>query len=144
MLQECLNRILIIVLAFDVVALGILVVFLFNHRVNIQRKAREREFSLKMLAALQQSDTVAETAAHLGIEVSDVVQYCHSLDLETPEERKARLDSIRQRKEEETRKIMEEETAWREEQERIAEERQRDKEQNSAKRRERLKKFGIA
>jgi galactokinase len=143
MLQMYLNKILIIIIATDIFALGILAVFLFNHRVNIRRKAQAREFSLRMLAALQNSETVSQVAAHMGLEVTDVMQYCQAHGLETPEERKSRLEAIKKRKEDETRKIMEEEQAWRQEQEHIAEERQREKDVTAKIRRERLKKFGI-
>ncbi len=143
MWQHYLSRILVIVVALNVFALGVLLVFLVNFRINIRRRVLEREFALRLLVAVQKSASTEEVARHTGLPVSDVSEYCRVRGIETPEERTSRLELIRQRKEEEARRIMEEEALWRSEQERITAERQREKEQEAKRRRERMKKFGV-
>lgn len=143
MLQDYLNRILVYVVALNVFALGVFLVFLVNFRINIRRRIGEREFALRMLMAIQRSVSTEEVSRQIGIQVADIIDYCKDRGIETPEERFARLEMIRKRKEDENRRILEEEALWRAEQERITADRQREKEMDAKKRRERLKKFGI-
>lgn len=143
MLQEILNKVLIFVIAANLFAVGILVVFLINFRMNIKRRVEDREFALLMLITIKKSTTTEQVAKQLGLQTEDVAHYCHLNGLETPEEAAERIASVARRKEEEDRRIAEEEATWRAEQERINAERIREKELEAKRRRERLKKFGI-
>jgi len=143
LVQEYLNSILVIVAATNLFTLGIFIIFLLNIRINIRRKARESEFSLRFMDVLQKADTLAQAASRMGITIEKAREYCTANAFETPEERTLRHESIKKRKDEETRRIMEEETIWKAEQEKITEELRREKEFKSRNRRERLRKFGI-
>ena len=144
MFQDILNKILIIVIALDVFAIGVLTVFLINFRLNIRRKITEREFTMRLFTAVQKSDTTEQVARILNMTVPEITHFCQTRGIELPETRISRLEAVKRQKEEENRRIMEEEAAWRAEQERITEARQREKEIELKKRKERLRKFGIS
>lgn len=144
MFQDVLNRILIIVIVVNVFALGVLVVFLINFHINIRRRVAERKFSLRLLDTVKKSETKEQAAQDMNLTVQEITQFCMSRGIELPESRLARIEAIKRQKEEENRRILEEEATWRAEQERNAEARQREKEIDLKKRKERLRKFGIS
>jgi len=144
MLQDVLNRILTIVIAVDVFALGVLVVFIINFRINLRRRIAEREFAMLLISAVQKSETTEQVSRTLNINVSEITNFCIARGIELPEARIARLEAVKRQTEEENRRIMEEEANWRAEQEHIKEALQREKEADLKKRKERLRKFGIS
>ncbi len=143
-MQEILNKILAVSIAVDIFAAGALVLFLINFRLNIRRRLAEREFSLLMLTSIQKSETTEQVARIMGMTVSEITVYCQERGIETPEARAARIEGVKRRQDEENRRIIEEEAAWRAEQERINQERNREREQEAKRRKERLRKFGIS
>ena len=143
MIQEMLNRFLSIVIAIDIFAIGILVMFLANFRIIIRRRITEREFFFRILSLVQKSDTTEHVAQIMNLSVPEVTRYCKKHSIELPEARIARIEAAKQQEEDANRRILEEEATWRAEQERHAEERQREKEIEMKNRKERLRKFGI-
>lgn len=143
-MQEILNKILVVSIAIDIFAAGALVLFLINFRLNIRRRLAEREFALLMLTSIQKSDTIEQVARIMGMPVSEITEYCQERGIETPEARTARIEDVKRRQDDENRRIIEEEAAWRAEQERINQERNREREQEAKRRKERLRKFGIS
>lgn len=143
MLEAFLHKFLMFVIALNVFVLGIMVIFLVNFRMNIKRRVTQREFALLLLMTIKKSASTEQVAKQLGLTTEFVMNYCHAHGLETPEEAANRIATAARRKEEEERRIAEEEATWRAEQERINTERIREKELESKRRRERLKKFGI-
>ncbi len=144
MLQNILNRILFFVIAADILALGVLLVFLWNFRAAVKRRIQERRFATLMLTALQKSETTDQVSRVTGVPTQEIIDYCAERNIELPETRIARLVDLQRQKDEEAQRIMDEETAWRAEQERLNDSRQREKEIELKKRKERLKKFGIS
>lgn len=143
MMQDILNRFLMIMIAVDLLAVGLFVLFLINFRVNVRRRIAERELALLLLTSIQKSDTTAQVAKIMNMDLDAVTRYCLERGIELPEARNARIETQKQKKEAENRRIQEEENAWRAEQERIAEDRQRERELEAKRRKERLHKFGI-
>jgi hypothetical protein len=144
MLQNILNRLLFIVIAVDLFALGLLLVFIWNFRVTVKRRISERRFATKMLTSVQKSETTEQVARLTGVSAQEVIDYCTERHIELPETRISRLADAQRQKDEESQRIMEEEAAWRAEQERLSEARLREKEVELKKRKERLRKFGIS
>jgi hypothetical protein len=143
MLQDILNKVLTIVIAADVFVVGVLFVFLVNFRINIRKRIAEREFATRLLTLIQKKDSTEQVAQAMNMSAADITSFCNSRGIDLPEVRIARIETAKRQKEEENRRIMEEEAAWRADQERIAEERQREKDAELKKRKERLRKFGI-
>jgi len=144
MLQDLLNRMLFIVIALDLLALGVLAVFLLNFRSTVKRRIQERMFATHMLTMVQKATTTEQVAKLTGKSTQEVIDYCAKHNLELPETRIARIAEAQRLKEEEDQRILDEEAAWRAEQERLSEARQREKEAELKKRKERLRKFGIS
>ncbi len=144
MLQDLLNRMLFIVIALDLLALGVLAVFLLNFRSTVKRRIQERMFATHMLTMVQKATTTEQVAKLTGKSAQEVIDYCAKHNLELPETRIARIAEAQRLKEEEDQRILDEEAAWRAEQERLSEARQREKEAELKKRKERLRKFGIS
>ncbi len=144
MLQNILNRLLFIVIAADLLALGLLLVFIWNFRVTVKRRIAERRFATNMLTAVQKSETTDQVARLMNVPPQEVIDYCTERNIELPETRIARLADAQRQKDEENQRIMEEEAAWRAEQERLSDARLREKEVELKMRKERLRKFGIS
>lgn len=136
-------KILIWIVAADTAALGILVLFLINARINLKRSLKIKGFYYRAMhmAQIEKSSDVA--AERLNISREDFEAFCHANNMETPEERESRIDRDRKNEEAERQRILNEEAEWRAEQERIIEERRSAQEDESKRRKERLKKFGF-
>jgi hypothetical protein len=143
-MQEILNKVLMTIIAIDIFALGILVLFLINFRMNIHRRLVEREFALLLLSSIQKADSTEQVAKIMNMNVDYLSQYCLDRGIETPEMRIERIQEQKRRQDEENQRIMEEEAMWRSEQEKINETRNRERELEAKKRKERLRKFGIS
>ena len=144
MLQNILDRILFIVIAADILALGVLLVFLWNFRATVKRRIQERRFATQILTTVQKAETTEQVSRLTGVSPQEIIDYCTERHIELPETRIARLVDVQRQKDEESKRIMEEEAVWRAEQERLNDARQREKEIELKKRKERLKKFGIS
>ena len=142
-MQRLLLNILMAIIALDVLALGVLVLFLYNARINLRRHIMTRRRHFRTIDASNAVPTSREAAELLGIPLNDFTDYCGVHGIELPEERIERIEKERIAKEEEQQRILAEEAAWRAEQEQLAEERRRAKEEEARRRRERLKKFGF-
>ena len=143
MLQHYLVKILIFLIALDLVIAGVMVIFMINIRIILKKRFMERRFEIRAMKAAQKSTTSKEAAKQLGIPIEEFTSFCTSKNIMLPEERTRRKEEAERRKQEDMRRIMEEEAAWRAEQDRIAEERRKEKEEETKRRKERLKKFGI-
>ena len=143
-MQEILNKLLTTVIAIDLFAVGILILFLLNFRLNIRRRVADREFSLLLLSSIQNSETTEQVSKIMNMPASEITLYCRERGIEVPETRTARVAEIVNRQNAETRRIMEEEAAWRAEQERINQERNEEREMEAKRRKERLRKFGLS
>ncbi|MBN1290557.1 MAG: hypothetical protein JXB48_01870 [Candidatus Latescibacteria bacterium] len=144
MLQQFLFKILIVVIAIDILFAGIFIVFLINTRLILKNQFSKRRFEIRILLAAQKAASSEDASRQLGITVEEFQKLCLLSKVDTPEERINKKQQAENKKQEELRQILEEEAAWRIEQERIAEERRRQKEEETRKRKERLRKFGIS
>ena len=142
-MQNLLFQILVIVIAVDLFALGVLVVFLLNARINLRRQVANTRYHVTVMELAKQSESSQVAAEALSIPVDQFVNYCQENWIELPEARLERIELQKERKHAEQKRIMDEEVAWRAEQERLADERNRTQEEAARKRRERLKKFGF-
>ncbi|HUT62765.1 MAG TPA: hypothetical protein VMZ04_02295 [Anaerolineae bacterium] len=136
-----LNKIFITIIAIDFFALGVLLIFLINARMNLKREIAEKKVYFKALTVVQTARSSEEAAKEMKISPNEFILYCEEKNIEIPEKRKERLDKIKKTQEEDQQRIMEEEAAWRAEQEQIAEERRKAKEEEARKRQERFRKF---
>jgi hypothetical protein len=143
MLQDILNKVLTFIIAADVFIVGVLFVFLVNFRINIRKRIVEREFATRLLTTIQKKESTEQVAQAMNMPAADITSFCKARGIELPEVRIARIEAAKRQKEEENRRIIEEEAAWRADQERIADEHQREKDAELKKRKERLRKFGI-
>jgi len=131
------------IVAFNLFALSILVIFFWNARINIKRQINNKRFLINILKTAKNSKSSAEAAELMNISLDEYVSFCQMKGIDTPEERKSKNDEIKKRKDEAERKIFEEEAAWRAEQEKMDEERRKSLEEDTRKRKDRLKKFGF-
>jgi len=136
-------KVLMIILAVDLFAVGVLLIFLFNARMNLRRQITEQRFYAKAFSLALQLDSSDTAAEMMGISRDDFVAFCKHKRIEIPEDRNERLERERKEQEEQQKRIMAEEAAWRAEQERLMEERRKSQEEDARKRKERLKKFGF-
>ena len=111
MIISYLYKLLLIILAVDIVLATVYVVFLMNARINLKRQYIIQRFSLKAIKTAQKSDTSEQAADELNMTVEEFGEFCRVNRIETPEVRKERVDAAEKRKKEETRKILEEEGA---------------------------------
>lgn len=144
MIITYLYKLLLIILAVDVVLATVYVVFLVNARINLKRQFIIERFSVRAIKTAQKSESTEQAAEDLNMTVEEFEEFCRVNRIETPEVRKERIEAAEKRKKEEMRKILEEEATWRAEQERIAETRRLEQEEDARKRKQRLKKFGIS
>lgn len=135
-------KILMWIIAFNFFALGVLVVFLINARLNLKRDIIRKKHYFDAYNIAISASSSDKAADKLGITREEFIGFCKLRGIETPEELKERLESKRKQEEEEKQRIMGEEAAWRAEQERIKEERHKAQEEDARIRKERLKKFG--
>ena len=136
-------KILMWIIAFNLFALGVLVIFLINARLNLKRDIIRKKYyfdAYKIAISATSSDKAADK---LGITREEFIAFCKLRNIETPEELQERLETERKQEEEEKQRILGEEAAWRAEQERIKEERRKAQEEDARIRKERLKKFGF-
>ena len=142
-MQLFLNKFLLIIIAIDVFALGLLIIFLFNTRINIQRKVNQARLFIRAFEVSKTADSSEEAAQILGITREKFIQYSKERNIETPEVRKERDEKNKKIKEEEEKRILDEEARWRAEQEKIESEKKQLLEEQARKRKERLSKFGF-
>ena len=136
-------KILMWIIAFNLFALGVLVIFLINARLNLKRDIIRKKFFFDAYRLATSVNSSEEAAKRLKITREEFIAFCKLRNIETPEEIKERLETEKKQKEEEQKRILDEESAWRTEQERIREERRKEQEEDARKRKERLKKFGF-
>ena len=142
-MNSALFSILMWIIALNVFALGVLVLFLVNARINLKRNILQQRLYLRAYNLALSAKTSEEAAQYLGITKEEYQQFCRQKGIETPEEREVRVEEEHNQKEAEQQRILEEEAAWRSEQERILEERRKAQEEEAKKRKERLRKFGF-
>ncbi|MCD6309027.1 MAG: hypothetical protein J7M24_08545 [Candidatus Latescibacteria bacterium] len=143
MFIETMYKVLMVVIAVDLFAVGVLLIFLFNSRMNLKRQIIEQRFYIRayyLATTLDSSDTAAEM---MGIPREVFLTFCKNRNIEIPEDRIERLEQERLEQEQQEQRIMAEEAAWRAEQERLMEERRKSQEEEARKRMEKLKKFGF-
>jgi len=140
--EHTMYKILMIIIAVDVFALGVLIIFLINARVNIKRQIAEKRFYIKVLEISGKADSTEAAARELRITPEEFITYCKVKYIQTPEQKLKNIEENKRAEEETQRKVMEEEAAWRAEQERIKEARRILKEKEAHERRDSLKKFG--
>ena len=138
-----LNKIFITIIAIDFFALGVLLIFIINARINLKREITEKKAYFKALTVAQTANSSEEAAKKMNILPNEFISFCQEKKIETPEKRKERIEKMNKAQKEDQKRIMEEEAAWRAEQEQIAEERHQAKEEEARKRQERLRKFGF-
>lgn len=124
-MNTILFKILMLILAFDIFAIGVLVLFLINARINLKREIVEKQFYIRTLLLAQNSPSSANAAEKINVSVEEFTDFCKKRNIELPEERNERIETENKKKEEEQIRLMEEEANWRAEQERIAEERRK-------------------
>ncbi len=136
-------KILMWIIAFNLFAFVILVIFLINARLNLKRDIIQKKFFFDAYRLATSATSSEEAARKLEITPEEFIAFCKLKKIETPEEIKERLEAERKQEEEEQQKILDEEAAWRAEQEHIIEERRKAQEEEAQQRKERLKKFGF-
>lgn len=144
MINQFLLNILITVVAINILIGGIYIVFLVNARIILKNQYIQRRFEIKTILAAQQAHSSDIAAKQLGLTTDEFTILCDRSSIDTPEQRQEKKDQAELRKQEEVTRIAEEEATWRAEQEKIAEQMRKEQEEETSKRRERLRKFGIA
>lgn len=134
---------LFIVIVLNLFALALLVIFLWNARINLRRQVEVRRFIIITVNAAKTAHSSEAAAAQLNISLNEFLKYCKDKGIETPEERKEKRDRIQKKKEEQERKMMEDEAAWHAEQQKIDDKRHKEIEEEAKKRKQRLQKFGF-
>lgn len=142
-MQLFLNKFLLIIIALDIFAFGLLIIFLINTRINILRKVNQARLFIKVFEISKTADSSEEAAQIIGITHEKFIQYTEERNIESPEIRKEREEKNKKIKEEEQKRIMDEEARWHAEQEKITAERKNILEEQALKRKERLSKFGF-
>jgi len=142
-MQLLLNKFLLIVIAIDIFAFGLLVIFLINSRINILRKVNQARLFIRVLETSKSANSSEEAAQILGISREKFIQYSKERNIEFPEIRKEREEKNKKMEEEEQKRIMDEEARWRAEQEKTSAERKQILEEQARKRKDRLSKFGF-
>jgi hypothetical protein len=142
--QAILIKVLLSVVAGIFFLTGILVIFMVNSRVNLTRRIHQRQRALRILNAAQEMESTEKAAESMNMKVEDFRDFCRRFSIELPEARVARQETLRRKKEEEIKHILEEEASWRAEQEKVKEKRRLEKEQDAKRKRDRLRKFGIS
>ena len=140
---DFLYKILMWIVALDVFALGVMIIFLINARINLKRDLKRQGFYFRAMSLSNLEKTSDRVAELLNISKDDYIEYCRLNNIELPENRTARVEKEQHHEEAEKQRILDEEAAWRSEQERILEERKKIQEEEARKRKERLRKFGF-
>ena len=144
MVNQFLLNILITVVAINLFIGGIYIVFLVNARMILKKQYFQRRFEIKTILTAQQAPSSEDAAKHLGMTTEEFITLCDRSSIDTPEERIAKKDQSEKRKQDELRRVADEEAVWRAEQEKMADQMRKEQEEETSKRRERLRKFGIA
>ena len=142
-METILYRLLMIVIAFNIFALGLLILFLINARFNLKRDIIKKRFYVKAILLAKKCDSSEDAAQKLHVTPEKFTAFCKEKNIELPEQRNERIQKEKEEKEEKERQIAEEEATWRAEKEKIKEERRRAQEEEAKERKERLKKFGF-
>lgn len=132
-----------VIILINILALAIMVVFFINARINLHRQVVNTKFFLRTLNASKVANTTLEAAEMLNIDLDEYTTYCQMKGIESPEKRIENKERVDRKKLEEEQKILQEEAAWRAEQERALERKRKEQEEASQERKERLKKFGF-
>ncbi len=144
MVNQFLFNILIIVVAINLLIGGIYIVFLLNARMILKNQYIQRRFEIKTILAAQQAPSSDVAAKHIGLTTEEFITLCDNRDIDTPEQRQDKKEQAEERKQKELRRVADEEAVWRAEQEKIAEQIRKEQGEEASKRKERLRKFGIA
>lgn len=144
MLNQFLLNILITVVAFNFLIGGIYIVFLVNARIILKTQFTHRQFEIKTVLAAQQASSSDEAAQQLRLTTEEFVTFCYNRSIDTPEQRKEKKDQAEKRKQDDLRRISEDEALWRAEQEKMVEQLRLKQDEETNKRKERIRKFGIA
>ena len=132
-----------IVILVDLFVLAVMIVFFINARINLHRQIVNTRFFLRVLNASKVAPTSLKAAEMLNIDLDEFNSYCQMKGIESPEKRIEKKDKIDRKKREEEQRIVDEEAAWRAEQEKALEKKRQEQEKASQERKERLKKFGF-
>ncbi|MCE5249896.1 hypothetical protein LLG96_06715 [bacterium] len=143
MLQLFLYKVFFIILAIDIVAAGVMLVFVVNIRQILKKQFIERRFEIRAIVTAQNARSSESAARDLEISVKEFNDFCARKGIQTPEQRKAKKEEAEKKRQSELQRIMEEEASWRAEQEKMAEDRRKEQEEEARKRKDRLRKFGI-
>ncbi len=132
-----------LIIAFDIFAIGVLVLFLINARINLKNEIVNKQVYVKTILFAGNSPSSEKAAENLNVSVEEFTDFCKKRNIELPEERNERIETENKKKEEEQIRLLEEEASWRAEQELITEERRKAQEEETRQRKERLNKFGF-
>ena len=132
-----------IIVIVDFFILAVMLLFMVNARITLQRHIVDTRFFMNVVHAAQKSTTSAEAGAKLDITAEEFSELCKTKGIDSPEVRKEKKEMIEKKKKDEENRIMEEEALWRAEQEKIIEEHRVTQEAEARERKERLKKFGF-
>ncbi|MFC1651072.1 hypothetical protein ACFL2X_05835 [Candidatus Latescibacterota bacterium] len=122
---------------------AVMVIFFINARMNLRRQVANTRFFMRALEYSKSAKSSVEAAEMMNISLDEFNDYCKMKGIERPEkqiEAKERMDKAKQ---EEEQRILEEEAAWRAEQEKILDEKRKEHEKAAQERKKRLKKFGF-
>ncbi len=131
------------IVVLNLFALAVLVIFFCNARINLKRQIDNKRFLIKFLNSAKNSKTTAEAAVFMGISLDDYLSFCKERGIDTPDQRRELIEKVQKKKADDERKIREEEATWRAEQDTLNEDRRKAIEEETQKRKERLKKFGF-
>lgn len=144
MIQYYLMKLFFIIIAIDIIAAGVMIVFVINLRIILKRQFIERQFEIRAIVTAQNAKSTEDAARYLHITPEEFLNFCQKKNINTPEQRREKKEKAEKQKQAELRRIMEEEANWRAEQEKVAEHRRKEQEEEARKRKERLRKFGIS
>lgn len=132
-----------IIVIVDFFILAVMLLFMVNARITLQRHIVETRFFMNAVHAAQTSTTSAEAGEKIDITPEKFTELCKTKGIDSPEVRKEKKEMIEKKKKDEERQIMEEEAEWRAEQEKILEEHRKAQEEEARHRKENLRKFGF-
>ena len=131
------------VILLNLLAIALLFLFLINARINVKRKASNLRFYHRVLEYSKITGSSYEAAEKLNMKTDAYATYCHDKSIETPEFRKERAERQERERQNQEKRMIEEEARWRAEQERILEEARKAKEEELRERKVNLRKSGL-
>ena len=131
------------VILIDLLALAVLVLFLINARINMTRRISAIRFYQRTVEVSKMANTSLEAAGKLGMDVDAYTTYARQKNIDTPEARNERLERLEHERQEQDKRILEEEARWRADQERLVEEQRKAKETEMRERKGDLRGSGL-